>query len=66
MFWRMEATVDTNEDLELICPACGALIEAPTMTEMVERARAHTLDAHNYEIPEQHVIDACRGEQFDH
>jgi hypothetical protein len=52
--------------LELICPACGALIEANNMAEMIELARQHTLDAHNYAVPDEHVIDAVRDVGSDH
>lgn len=52
--------------LELICPACGALIEAPDMAKMIEFARAHTTDAHNYDIPEQHVVDAVTNGTSEH
>jgi predicted small metal-binding protein len=44
---------------ELICPACGALVEAGDDDELIERARAHTLDAHDYDIPSEHVRTAA-------
>lgn len=52
--------------LELICPACGALIEAGDMEEMIQLAREHTLDAHDYRIPDQHVVDAVRNGTSEH
>lgn len=48
-----------EEKVHLTCPACGALIEAGNMAELIELSRAHTLDAHNYNIPDQHVRDAA-------
>jgi hypothetical protein len=45
---------------EVICPACGALIEATDDAELVQRAREHTLDAHAYDIPTEHVLEAAR------
>ena len=44
--------------LELTCPACGALVEAPDEEEIVTRAREHTLDVHRYDIPASHVLAA--------
>lgn len=44
---------------EVICPACGALVEGADDREIVERARAHTLDAHDYDIPAEHVRAAA-------
>jgi hypothetical protein len=44
---------------EVICPACGALVEGADDDELVERARAHTLDAHRYDIPTEHVLAAA-------
>jgi hypothetical protein len=41
---------------ELICPACGALCEGETDDELFVAAREHTLDAHHYDIPREHVI----------
>lgn len=52
--------------LELICPVCGALIEAGDVSEMIQLAREHTLDAHDYHIPDQHVIDAVQGGTSEH
>ncbi|MEO5597372.1 MAG: hypothetical protein ABIQ66_02010 [Novosphingobium sp.] len=54
------------ELLELVCPVCGALIEADNMGVMIELAREHTLDAHDYNIPDAHVIDAVRSGTNDH
>lgn len=44
---------------EVICPACGALIEASDDDELVQLAREHTVDAHAYEIPTEHVLAAA-------
>ena len=45
--------------VEVTCPACGAIVEAPDTDELVVRAREHTVDAHDYDIPAQHVRDAA-------
>ncbi|MEP6785234.1 MAG: hypothetical protein ABI898_05760 [Sphingomonadales bacterium] len=50
-----------SDPLELECPACGAIVEASDMAEMIVLAREHTLDAHDYDIPDQHVIDAVNN-----
>lgn len=47
--------------LELTCPVCGALIEAEDMDSMIELAREHTIDAHEYNIPDAHVIEAVQS-----
>ncbi|MEP7349374.1 MAG: hypothetical protein ABI668_05400 [Sphingorhabdus sp.] len=52
--------------LELVCPVCGALIEADDMLSMIKLAREHTLDAHAYNIPDVHVIDAVQAGTGDH
>lgn len=44
---------------EVTCPACGAIVEAEDDHSLVEAARAHTLDAHRYAIPEEHVLQAA-------
>ena len=44
---------------EVICPACGAIVEAPDDEELVRRAREHTMDAHAYDIPTEHVLVAA-------
>lgn len=44
---------------EVICPACGALVEGGNTDQLVERARRHTLDAHSYDIPTEHVLAAA-------
>ena len=45
---------------EVICPACGALVEGEDDDELVARARQHTLDAHDYDIPAEHVLAAAQ------
>lgn len=45
---------------EVTCPACGALIEGENDEELVELARGHTLDAHDYRIPDEHVLGSAR------
>jgi hypothetical protein len=44
---------------EVTCPACGGLIEASSMEELVVYAKEHTLDAHGYDIPDEHVLMAA-------
>lgn len=44
---------------EVICPACGALIEAADDEQLVAFAREHTIDAHAYDIPTEHVLSAA-------
>ena len=44
---------------EVLCPACGALVEAADDVALVERARSHTRDAHQYDIPTAHVLQAA-------
>jgi hypothetical protein len=41
---------------EVICPACGALTEGVTDDELYQATREHTLDAHAYDIPREHVL----------
>jgi pyochelin biosynthesis protein PchC len=44
--------------LEVSCPMCGGLIEAPNEDELVRLSRLHTLDAHHYDVPAEHVLTA--------
>ena len=44
---------------EVECPACGALVEAPDLAELIVRTKKHTLDAHQYDIPPAHVESAA-------
>ena len=44
---------------EVICPACGGMVEAEDLQQLVELAKEHTRDAHQYEIPEEHIIAAA-------
>jgi hypothetical protein len=48
-----------QSSLEVTCPACGALVEGQGGPDLVTRAREHTLDAHRYEIPPEHVLEAA-------
>lgn len=41
---------------EVLCPACGAIIEGEDDIVLIKRTRMHTLDAHDYNIPDEHVI----------
>lgn len=44
---------------EVLCPACGALVEGASDDELFERARAHTLASHDYDIPREHVLQSA-------
>ena len=46
-------------EIEVTCPACGGLVEAPDIEELIVRAREHTIDAHGYDIPADHVRDSA-------
>lgn len=48
-------------DVELMCPACGGLIEAPDMGRLVALATEHCEVAHGYQIPRKHVISAAHA-----
>lgn len=41
---------------EVTCPACGALTEGDTDDDLYTATREHTLDAHAYDIPREHVL----------
>lgn len=41
---------------EVLCPACGALTEGATDDELYIATREHTLQAHSYDIPREHVL----------
>lgn len=45
---------------EVICPACGALMEADDMDGLFVDALLHTRDAHGYEIPREHVDSSAQ------
>jgi hypothetical protein len=45
---------------ELECPACGALIEDETDEQLVRSAQLHTIDAHSYVVPAEHVLKVAR------
>jgi len=44
--------------LEVTCPICGGLIEALDQAELIRRSRRHTLDAHQYDVPAEHLLAA--------
>lgn len=52
-------------ELVLLCPACGGLIEAGSEQEVVRLSREHCRDAHGYEVPVAHVLDALHGRDAD-
>jgi hypothetical protein len=41
---------------EVVCPMCGGIITAPDENELIRVARLHTLDAHRYDVPAEHVL----------
>ncbi len=55
----MDSETNARARFEIYCPACGALIDADDMSQLIIRARAHTLDAHQYDIPDEHVERAA-------
>jgi hypothetical protein len=52
---------DDSTDVELMCPACGGLIEAPDIDGLVALATEHCAVAHGYRIPSEHVISAAQA-----
>ncbi len=44
------------------CPVCGGIIEAESLDEVARLARLHTLDAHQYDVPAEHVLARARRE----
>ncbi|WP_228004080.1 hypothetical protein [Amycolatopsis sp. YIM 10] len=44
--------------LEVSCPMCGGLIEATGQDELIRLSQLHTLDAHRYNVPAEHVLAA--------
>jgi hypothetical protein len=42
---------------EVECPACGAIIVGTDDDDLVTRAREHTVDAHGYLVPRDHVLE---------
>ena len=47
-------------EYHVICPVCGAMVEALDIDSLIIAAREHTLDAHAYDIPPDHVRQAAR------
>lgn len=45
--------------VEVVCPACGGLVEGDDLDDLVVLAKEHTRDAHGYEIPTEHVHAAA-------
>lgn len=42
---------------EVECPACGAISEGEDEAALVANAQAHTLEAHQYLVPREHVLE---------
>jgi hypothetical protein len=50
-----------STDVELMCPACGGLIEASDIDDLIALATEHCEVAHGYQIPPEHVISAAQA-----
>ncbi|WP_211269104.1 hypothetical protein [Saccharothrix syringae] len=50
--------------LEVSCPMCGGLIEAADEDELIRLSQLHTLDAHRYNVPAEHVLAAMTPGDF--
>jgi hypothetical protein len=44
---------------EVICPACGGLIEQEDDDALYRAARLHTLEVHGYDVPREHLLQAA-------
>ncbi|WP_432038334.1 hypothetical protein [Streptomyces cucumeris] len=51
--------------LEVSCPMCGGLIEAADKDELIRLSQLHTLDAHRYNVPAEHVLAAMMPGDID-
>lgn len=40
---------------QVVCPMCGGVVESTDDDELVRLAKLHTLRAHQYDVPEEHV-----------
>jgi hypothetical protein len=40
---------------EVTCPACGGIIEADDLVQLIELAQEHSWVAHRYQLPPEHV-----------
>lgn len=43
---------------QVTCPLCGGIVEADSPEKLVELARRHTVMAHGYDVPADHVTAA--------
>jgi hypothetical protein len=59
IFAIMESAVMESMTKRVICPACGAWIEAETDADLIRLSRRHTLTVHGYMIPDDHVLRAA-------
>ncbi|WP_432976006.1 hypothetical protein [Dactylosporangium sp. CA-233914] len=60
----MEVTGDASADeplMEVICPACGGIVEAIGAEELVAVATEHTRDVHGYDVPREHILNSARS-----
>lgn len=45
-------------EIEVVCPICGGIVEAADEGELIRLAKLHTLDAHGYDVPAEHVLSS--------
>jgi pyochelin biosynthesis protein PchC len=43
---------------QVTCPLCGGIVESGSPEKLIELARRHTMAAHGYDVPAEHVIAA--------
>ena len=43
---------------QVTCPLCGGVVESDSPEKLVGLARRHTMAAHGYDVPAEHVIAA--------
>lgn len=44
---------------EVTCPACGGLIEGDHDDALYLAARMHTIEAHGYDVPREHLLQVA-------
>ncbi|MEU8709983.1 hypothetical protein [Streptomyces sp. NPDC048565] len=50
---------------EVSCPMCGGLIEATDEDDLIRLSQLHTIDAHRYSVPAEHVLAAMTPGDID-
>ena len=43
---------------QVVCPLCGGFVEHDDPAELVRLAQMHTVDAHQYVVPIEHVLQS--------